>query len=155
MYRHIPKTLTITLALTLSSCVGSNSESGDAAMQEFESRTQSSIPSETSNWKFASVRIRDTYGEYYCFECSETTFLKVTQQLKLEKNALSEYTGGSYWESSAGEANPNAPSWWRVAAPSTTVFHKENFAPTAAGSVMVAWYHHQTQTAYMKRNFWD
>ena len=147
--------LGIAIAFALCSCSGSSTRSGKDARQKFETRTGLNLPAEVADWEFASVHVGDTFGEYYRFTCTKNVFASVTEKLKLTADPLPGYAGSTHWGRAVGESNPNDPSWWRLAAASTEIFHKEDYSNVAHRSVMAFWYHEESGTAYLSVDFWD
>jgi hypothetical protein len=147
--------LAVAVTLALCFCSGSSSSSGYDARQKFESRTGISLPSDVTGWEFASVHVGDTFGEYYRFQCAKDVFLSAAKKLQLTADPLPGYPGSTHWGRAVGESSPNDPSWWKLAAATNEIFHKEDYSNVAHRSVMAFWYHEESKTAYMSVDFWD
>lgn len=147
--------LPVTIALALTACSGSSKSSGPNARTKFESRCGISLPAAVADWEFASVKVGDTYGEYFRFRCTREVFQDTATRLKLKPDPLPRYPGSTLWGSAAGGTGPNDPDWWKTASASLQVYHKEDYSTVANRSVMAFWYQEESSFAFMKVEFWD
>ena len=141
--KRFPATFAVWLVLLLAvGCSGSGSSSGDSARQRFKSRTDVDLPAGVTNCQFKWVKVGDSYGEYYRFDCTAALATQLVKQLEIDSYGSSNST-------------PNDPAWWLPPPSSSTVHQKEGYSDIANGSRMSFWYNTDEKAAFLKVSFWD
>lgn len=105
----------LTALLVLAGCSGSHESTSRAELEDaFKDNFGFSADSKIATIRCKTVLVGDSWGQWMVFTYDKPTLERIAGHFTFASPKLVSESAGTLWGGDLVNANPNAPSWWRI-----------------------------------------